>query len=218
MKKNKAMAAMMAVCMTAMVWNTVDFAGAAITASAATKESSEWLPDICSAFDTEGEYYDTVTGTDEVEYDLYIYEFVGSIEDMSKGIVIYGEALKDLDYEVIALERPTGMVKCQAFEKGDYHAELQVYLGGTESTEEIAAGADTTWTLILAVPTGMEFTLGSGPSGVANGEMICIGCHGSGICDGCGGIGTVTYYGITSTCPNCGGTGICNICDGEGSY
>ncbi len=190
------------------------------SSSSSDSDSSEVeLPDPGSLLDVEGEYNTTDTDNDGVIYDYYTYDFSAKITTVSNFIVTYGEALKDMGFTVKSLNTTSSYnMKYMSYTKDGKRAELAVFVGGSSDGSSIDEDSVLVWRIVLCIPEGMSFTLGSSVPGTLNGDTKCVGCDGTGICSGCGGIGKSNYGDGYETCILCDGTGTCNICDGEGSY
>lgn len=185
-----------------------------LAGSCAMAADSIWLPDPGPALGAEAVYNQTNTGTSGTTYDFYTYDFESDVDTMSHFIVAYTEALRSMGFtpKKLTLENA---VYYESYEKGDYTAEMGVFVG---DAKEIAEGGVGAWRVVLAVPEGMTFTAGSGAPGLRGGDTICIACNGTGKCEGCGGVGQMNYGSGMETCVICDGERICNVCDGEGGY
>lgn len=178
-------------------------------------EDEVWLPDVNTVFGVEGEYYDTVTESNKITYDFYTYDFEGDSDTVGNYIVVYTEALKELDFKAKKLKDKTA-VWYESYTKDDYTAELAIYV--TDDADKIVDGGSGKWQAILAVPEGMSFELGNGAPGVRDGETVCEACDGSGKCAQCGGSGNTNYGAGREKCVVCKGSGKCKVCDGKGTY
>lgn len=182
-------------------------------------DDGPWLPDPYNVLGARGEYYETAEDKGGI-YDLYVYDYNTSIDEMGSSIVTYGEALEELGYNVKKLSLTTdNEVYAQAYEKDGYQAEIGVFVAGANDTSHAADEDDIiSWRVVLAVPEGMSFEPGDGTPGVTNGHTTCEACGGSKKCPGCFGSGRANYGDGYETCVICGGERICNVCDGLGYY
>ena len=62
-------------------------------------DDGPWLPDPYNVLGARGEYYETAEDKGGI-YDLYVYDYNTSIDEMGSSIVTYGEALEELGYNV----------------------------------------------------------------------------------------------------------------------
>lgn len=190
---------------------------AVLTALPATAEGPR-LPDIGPVLGVEGELYSTSVGDSSgLPYHNYVYDKEMTLDEVSKVLVAYTEAARELGFTVKTADASkVNAIRYMAYTCDEGRAELAVV--PMKNTKNLLTGGKAELRFLLCVQDSMAFELGRGTSGLVEGGTRCIECKGSGRCRYCGGSGRYDYGQGYETCVVCDGSGICNLCDGEGKY
>lgn len=196
---------------------TAALLAAALLALPAAAEGPR-LPDIGPVLGVEGELYSTSEGDSSgLPYHNYVYDKEMTLDEVSKVLVAYTEAVRELGFTVKTLDASeVKAIRYMAYICDEGRAEMAILVN--KNAKGLAEGGAGELRFVLCVQDSMTFELGRGTSLLVEGGTRCIECNGSGRCRYCGGSKRYNYGQGYETCVVCDGSGVCNLCDGEGKY